>query len=177
MNDETWDRDKICHHLWSANQGVVQYEDIKEIISQAELYIKTKPDSTISGHLEHLYPKLKWFKELDDERNELKKDRKFAFRNALIGTLTGAFIGLFGSILITYFSISSQNQMSYDNSKLSRELSSDLINQLDKLKEVIQNLEKIESKKYENQVINIEGFNARLLKLEQTLEKKNTTKK
>jgi len=111
-----------------------------------------------------LYPKLGWFKELNDEKEELKKDRKFAFRNAIFGTLIGAFIGLFGSVLITFLSISSQNQTSLENAKLSKELSSSLINQLDKLKDAVTELEKIESKKYENQVIGIKGISNSLLK-------------
>ena|GEM_PF-4721972 len=111
-----------------------------------------------------MYPKLGWFKELNDEKEELKKDRKFAFRNAIFGTLIGAFIGLFGSVLITFLSISSQNQTSLENAKLSKELSSSLINQLDKLKDAVTELEKIESKKYENQVIGIKGISNSLLK-------------
>lgn len=172
MTEEKWNRNKICHYLGVANQGGVRYSDILKAIKQAELYQEQNgEDQTIQGHLDHLLPKLGFFDDIEKERLKIDKDRKSAFRNAIIGTIVGAFVGLFGSILITYFTIATQNRIAIDNSKLSKELSSNLVNQLGQLEKAIQNSEKLQYENYEKQTKKLNTLNIEVTELEKEFKK------
>ncbi len=124
---EKWDRDKICYYLSLAGQLRISYSAAKEAIKQAEIYTKINGvDSTIQGHLAYLLPQLDLLKEMEDEKTELKKDRRRGFRRAFAGAIAGVAITSAVNIYIQC-----------NNSKTNKEQSMKLINQLIQVEKAI----------------------------------------
>mgnify|MGYP001589763224 FL=1 len=168
-----WDRSTICSYLFVAiNGGAVRYSDILKAMEQADLYQKKNgPDQTIQGHLDLLIPRLGFFEDLEKERQKLDKDRKSAFRNAIIGTIAGAFIGLFGSVIVTYYTIVAQERIANDDSKLSKELSLNLIQQLGHLEKTIQSSEKLIYENLEKQTKKLNTLDTEVTEIKKELKK------
>lgn len=167
--EENWNGSKICHYLGAANSGfMIRYSDILEAKRQAELYLKKHAkggvDSTIEGHLTHLEPKLGWFEDLEKEKQKLARERNAAFKRTLIGAIVGAFIGLVGSGLITYFTIRTQNKIANESSVLVEKVSSDVINELTTISQSIKNLKN--DKDIEIIIKQINDINKRMSRLE-----------